>query len=238
MRVTRIIASIGQLGHSDLQIPLVRHLMYESIVTQRLPNVDENTLLYWLDAVNDGDEKGALYEMFFDMMASPEKYIDEEDIDEHDDDFNNDLNDANDARNDTNNANDAPNYENSANEVANDKNNSNDVSNHINDGNDAPNVVNDATTQGEKEPEKNSVGSDASHNITVKGKGEGVQEKGEGVHEKGEGVKEKCEVTLAIEEDTAVLDNNDKVEDKDELKPSIDKLRNNVGLEEECESDL
>ncbi|XP_052234368.1 opioid growth factor receptor-like protein 1 [Dreissena polymorpha] len=61
MRITRILISIGQLGYARFQVPLVRFLMTEAIVTKELHNLNSNSMDYWIEAVVDGDE-------MFDLM--------------------------------------------------------------------------------------------------------------------------------------------------------------------------
>lgn len=74
MRLTRIITSIGELGHSQLQTPLVKRFLYEVIVTRELEGISEDTLQYWIDAVMNDDERCELYSLYIDKPSVPLLY--------------------------------------------------------------------------------------------------------------------------------------------------------------------
>jgi len=61
-RITRILCSVGMLGASYLQAPLVSTLIDEIFLHRTLPNAASSCRHYWIPAVLDRKEKQKLFE--------------------------------------------------------------------------------------------------------------------------------------------------------------------------------
>lgn len=69
MRITRIIASIGELGYEQYQGKLVEFLMQEAVVSKTLPNINGDSLNYFIDAITDQKVRYRLYNRLHEMRS-------------------------------------------------------------------------------------------------------------------------------------------------------------------------
>lgn len=69
--ITRIIKSLGELGYERFQLPWVTFLIEEVIVHKMLPNVDDLSIKFWINAIKDDDDMNECLEHYKSLTKGP-----------------------------------------------------------------------------------------------------------------------------------------------------------------------